>query len=111
MSLSALLSGRDVLKEYSGPDPKELSDNICQLISRSVDTTDLISSEVFSKFSCDQDLAPLLEHIEDMILYRPSLRDYTADELLESYSLQSLDKCVKVNYLLCPFIFEIFTTV
>ena len=99
------------MKEYSGPDPKELSDNICQLISRSVDTTDLISNEVFSKFSSYQDLAPILQHIEDMILYRPSLRDYTADELLESYILQSLDKCVKVNYLLCPFIFEIFTTV
>ena len=58
MSLHALLSSRDVLKEYSGPDPKELSENICKLISRSVDTTDLISDEVFSKFSDDLDLTP-----------------------------------------------------
>ena len=97
MSLHALLSSRDVLKEYSGPDPKELSEHICKLISRSVDTTDLISDEVFSKFSDDLDLTPLIQHVEDVIRYRPSLGNYTVEELLECYILQSLDKCVKAG--------------
>ena len=89
------------MKDYSGPDPKELSENICKLISQSVDTTDLISDAMFSKFSNDIDLAPLIQHVEDVIRYKPSLRDYTEDELLECYILQSLDKCVKVKASFC----------
>ena len=101
MSLHSLISSREVLKDYSGPDPKELSENICKLISRSVDTTDLISDAMFSKFSNDLDLASLIQHVEDVIRYKPSLRDYTEDELLECYILQSLDKCVKVKASFC----------
>ena len=110
MSLHSLLSSREVLKDYSGPDPRVLSENICKLISRSVDTTDLISDAMFSKFSNDLDLAPLIQHVEDVIRYKPSLRDYTVDELLECYILQSLDKCVKVKVPLrvLRFIFKIF---
>ena len=97
MSLNSLLSGRSILKEYSGQNPTELSETILKLISQSVETSDLISDAALSNFSLDLDLDPIIKHVEDVMRYRPSLRGYTVDELLECCVLQSINKCVKVG--------------
>ena len=89
-SFNNLLSKRAILSDYTGPSVTELAATVTQLVTQSIDWSHLVTD-----LDLSWDTNTLVNHVSDLIKYRPGFKGYNVTEVLESYIIRECQTKIK----------------